>query len=330
LSKETSNSSSNNNGGTPLPLVIVNPKSAGGSTHERWREISSDLRAHFGPYNVAFTLRAGGGIELAKQGALEGRKFIIACGGDGTINEVANGILNSGVDCELGIFPSGTGGDFRRTLGIPSNARDAAKSIKNGETKLIDVGRVTFQNFLDETETRYFLNVSSFGLATSIVERVKTTNSLKWIPSTYLRGKASFALSSAQEVLDMRFTAVRVRIDDSEELPLNTLNFAVANARFFGGGMKIAPEAKLSDGLLDVISIGDIPTSKILLNAYSIYKGTHLHLPEVKSKCARRIEASPNDPDQEIHIEVDGELPGKLPAIFEIVPDALRVRVPRT
>lgn len=320
---------SSNNNDISLPLVIVNPKSAGGSTHERWREISSDLRAHFGPYNVAFTLRAAGGIELAKQGALDGRKLIIACGGDGTINEVANGILLSGVDCELGVFPSGTGGDFRRTLGIPSNPRDAAQSLKKGETRHVDVGKVTYQNFQGETESRYFLNVSSFGLATSIIERVKTTTSLKWLPSPYLRGKASFALSSAQEVLDMRHTAVRVKIDDSDEKPLNTLNFAVANARFFGGGMKIAPEAKLSDGLLDVISIGDIPTSKVIFNAYSLYKGTHLHLPEVQSTKARRIEASPVDPEQEIHIEVDGELPGKLPAVFEIVPDALRVRVSR-
>jgi diacylglycerol kinase (ATP) len=326
LSKGTKNSSSNN---IALPLVIVNPKSAGGSTHERWREIASDLRAHFGPYNVAFTLREGGGTGLAKEAALDGRKLVIACGGDGTINEVANGILRSGVDCELAIFPSGTGGDFRRTLGIPSNPRDAANCLKEGETRTIDVGRVTFQNFNDETESRYFLNVSSFGLATSIIERVKTSNSFKWLPSPYLRGKASFAISSAQEVLDMRYSTVRVRIDDGDERALNTLNFSVANARYFGGGMKIAPDAKLSDGLLDVINIGDIATARIILNAYSLYRGTHVDLSEVKTTRARKIEAAPVDETREIHIEIDGELPGKLPALFEIVPDALRVRVPK-
>lgn len=327
MSKETNNSFSNN---VALPLVIVNPKSAGGSTHERWTEIASDLRAHFGPYNVAFTERAGGGIDLAEEAALEGRKFVIACGGDGTINEVANGILRSGKDCELGVFPAGTGGDFRRTLRIPSNPRDAAQSLKMGETKTIDVGRVTFQNFRDETETRYFLNVSSFGLATSIIERVKTSTSLKWIPGTFLRGKTSFALSTLQEVLDLTFTTVRVRVDDGEEKSLNTVNFSVANARFFGGGMKIAPDAKLDDGLFDVVNFGDIKTAKILLNAYTLYRGTHLDIPEVKSTRAQKIEASPADPSLEVHIEVDGELPGKLPAIFEIVPDALKVRIPKT
>lgn len=309
--------------------MIVNPKSAGGSTRERWGSIASDLRAHFGPFQVAFTRRAAGGIELAREAALKGRKFIIACGGDGTINEVANGILMSGRDCEMGIFPAGTGGDFRRTLGIPSEARDAARSLRTGETKTIDVGRVTFKNFRDETESRYYLNVSSFGLATSIIERVKGASALKWLPGGFLRGKTSFALSTLQEVLDLNFTTVRVRIDGGEERPLNTINFSVANARFFGGGMKIAPDAKLDDGLLDVVNIGDITSARILLNAYTLYRGTHLDLPEVKARPAGRVEASPVDPSREVNIEIDGELPGKLPAVWEVVPGALKVRVPK-
>jgi diacylglycerol kinase family enzyme len=203
-------------------------------------------------------------------------------------------------------------------------------TLKKGETRTIDVGRVTFQNFNDETESRYFLNVSSFGLATSIIERVKTSNSFRWLPSPYLRGKASFAISSAQEVLDMRYSTVRIRIDDGEERTLNTLNFSVANARFFGGGMKIAPRAKLSDGLLDIINIGDINTARIILNAYSLYTGSHVDLREVRSAQAKKVEAALVDTTREIHIEIDGELPGKLPAVFEIVPAALRVRVPKT
>src|SRR5687767_15653229 len=121
-----------------LPLVIANPKSAGGSTRQRWSEIASDLRTHFGPFSVAFTRGPGHGIELARSSAEKGRDLIIACGGDGTINEVANGILTSGKDVELGIFPSGTGGDFRRTIGIPSESREAARALRDGETKYID------------------------------------------------------------------------------------------------------------------------------------------------------------------------------------------------
>lgn len=312
-----------------LPLVIVNPKSASGATRDNWSAIASDLRTHFGPFQVAFTKGPGDGIELAKRSAEEGRTFIIACGGDGTINEIANGILLSKTDCELGIFPSGTGGDFRRTLGIPSELREAARALRDGQTRSIDVGKITFQNKDDQPETRFFLNISSFGLAASIIERVKTSTSLNWIPLDTIRGRASFALSTLQEVVGLDSTRVRIKIDDGEETPLTTVNFCIANARYFGGGMMIAPEAKLADGFLDVINIGDIKTAKIILNAYTLYRGTHLDLPEVKDKLAKRIEARPFNDGDEVHIEVDGELLGKLPAIYEVVPGALKIRSPK-
>lgn len=318
------------NGNEMLPLVIVNPKSAGGATESRWARIASDLRTHFGAFNVEFTRKAGDAIEIANKAAKTGRKFIIACGGDGTINEVANGILTSGAAAELGVLPSGTGGDFRRTLGMPSAARDAAKDLREGTSKTIDAGRVTFVNHQNEEASRYFLNVSSFGLSASISERVKKQNSLEWIPGAAVRGKASFALSTLQEVLDSEFTTVRVKIDDRAEKLLNTINFCVANSRYFGGGMKIAPDAQINDGFLDVVNIGDITTAKILFNAYKLYTGTHLDLAEVKSTRAKRVEAAPANEAQEIYIETDGELPGRLPAIFEIVPNALKVRVPKT
>ena len=124
-----------------LPLVIANPKSAAGSTREKWSAIASDLRTHFGPFNVAFTKGPGDGIELAKRSAAAGRKLIIACGGDGTINEIANGIIGSGEDIELGVFPSGTGGDFRRTLGMPSGTREAAR-VHSAQADGVDVAGV--------------------------------------------------------------------------------------------------------------------------------------------------------------------------------------------
>ncbi len=327
-SNEKSEAKSGFSGNSALPLVIVNPKSAGGATASHWAETASNLRAHFGAFSVAFTKKQGDASLLAKRAIEAGRKFVIACGGDGTINEVANGILETGTDCELGILPSGTGGDFRRTLGIPANTREAARALREGETKLIDVGRATFQNFQNETVSRYFLNVSSFGLSASINSRVKSKNYFRWLPFGALRGRANFAVSTLQEVLENEFKTVRVKIDDQEAKSLNTLNFCVCNARFFGGGMKIAPNAKINDGLFDVVNIGDIRTAKILLNAYTLYRGTHLSLEEVKATLAKRIEVSPVN-DEEIHIETDGELPGKLPATFEIVPNALKVRALR-
>ena len=122
-----------------LPLIIVNPKSAAGSTREKWSGIASDLRAHFGPFSVAFTKAPGDGMDLALRAADAGRQLIIACGGDGTINEVANGILRSGKETELGIFPSGTGGDFRRSINMPYCSREAARALRSGTTEMIDV-----------------------------------------------------------------------------------------------------------------------------------------------------------------------------------------------
>jgi diacylglycerol kinase (ATP) len=312
-----------------LPLVIVNPRSASGSTRENWSSLASELRAHFGAFSVAFTKAPGHAIELSQQAAESGRQLIIACGGDGTINEVANGILNSGQDAELGILPSGTGGDFRRSLGIPRSIREAADSLRTGQTRSIDAGKVSFTDHHGDPASRYFLNVSSVGIAAEVVKRVKSTKSLDWLPAGSLRGRANFAISALQELLDREPIILRVRFDEDEIHTVQTIAFCVANARFFGGGMKIAPDAKLNDGLLDVVNIGDIGTVRILANAYSIYRGTHDRLPEVKGRRARKIEIDVADKFGTADIEVDGELLGKLPAIYESIPGALRVRVPK-
>lgn len=309
--------------------MIVNPKSASGSTRSNWSGTAADIRAHFGPYTVAFSKHQGDAIDIAERAANAGRTFIIACGGDGTINEVANGILRSGKDVELGIMPSGTGGDFRRTLGLPLTNREAAVSLRTGVTKKIDVGKVTFTDLAGNPASRYFLNVSSFGLASSIIRRVKSARVFDWLPVESLRGRANFAVSTLQEILRLDPVSIRVRLDDGEERTVQTINFCIANARYFGGGMMIAPDAKLTDGLLDVVNIGDIGTIKIIINAHTLYRGTHHQLREVHGTLAGKIEVSSADPSIEIRLETDGELPGRLPAVYEIVPRALRVRVPR-
>jgi YegS/Rv2252/BmrU family lipid kinase len=313
-----------------LPLIIVNPRSAAGATRERWAQTASDLRAHFGPFNVAFTKAAGDGIDLAEQAAKNGRRFVIACGGDGTVNEVANGILRSGIDVELGVLPSGTGGDFRRSISMPLSNRDAAAALRDGETKSMDAGRVTFVDHEGSTISRYFLNVSSVGLAADVIKRVKSAKIFDWLPVESVRGRANFAVSALQEVFDLDASLVKVRFDKGEEHQLSTIAFCIANARYFGGGMLIAPEAAINDGKLDVINIGDIGTAKILINGYSLYRGTHIHLSEVKSTLVQTVEIASANPSKAIFLEIDGELPGRLPAKYEVIPDALRVRIPLT
>lgn len=310
-----------------LPLVIVNPKSASGSTRENWAATASELRTHFGPYSAAFTKGPGDAVAIAERAAREGRRFIIACGGDGTVNEVANGIIRSGSEAELGILPSGTGGDFRRSLNIPNDPREAARALRDGSTMAIDTGKVTFVSNDGNETSRYFLNVASVGLAASIIDRVKGSKAFDWLPTKHLRGQANFAASTLREIADLEPFILRVRVDDGEECNVQSVNFCIANARYFGGGMMIAPDAKLTDGLLDVVNIGAISAAKVVAKGITLYRGTHLALDEVDHRLARKIEVSSFESDAEIRLETDGELPGRLPAVFEAVPDALLVRV---
>lgn len=318
-----------NNDSVDLPLVIVNPTSAGGSTEQAWARTASDFAEHFGAFSVEFTTRQGDATRIASEAAKNGRRLIIACGGDGTINETANGILQSGANAELGILPSGTGGDFRRTLKIPTVPWQAAECLRSGLTKTIDVGRVTFADANGEMVSRYFLGAASFGLSTKVIEKVKTDKPFDWLPLRAVAGRATFAWSTLRETMGMRLTKVLTQVDDGREKELSVVNFVIANARYFGGGMKIAPAAKLDDGLLDVVMIGEISSAKILANSYKLYAGTHLDMAGVHHTNAKKIVVKPNN-NEIVPFEIDGELPGQLPATFEIVPNALRIRVPNS
>lgn len=314
-----------------LPLIIVNPSSAGGTTGERWAGIASDIRTHFGAFECAFTQKANDARDIARRETESGRAFIIACGGDGTINEVANGILQVEGEAKdkpvLGILPSGTGGDFRRTLEMPTNIPNAARTLRDGVTRTIDAGRVTFTNGEGGQSSRYFLGVSSTGIAGDALERVKG-NPLAWLPassSRWLGGQISFAAAALGAVMRFEKPTLVVSVDDGEERRVTITNLCVANARYFGGGMKIAPRALLDDGLLDLVIIGDIERSRVVMNIHKLYAGTHLDLDEVQHARIRRVHVR-SASDEIVKIEADGEIIGRLPATFEVVPRALRVR----
>jgi len=311
-----------------MAIVIVNPASASGSTGDWWPQIASDLRSQFGSFQVRFTKGRGDADVLAGEAARKGAKYIIACGGDGTVSEVANGILSSGKDVELGILPSGTGGDFRRSLEIPSQSRDAARVLREGQTVRIDVGRISYIDHDGNEAMRYFLGVASCGMSTKVIERVKA-GSPDWLPVNtpkWIGGRISFGASLLQTAMRTTPTRLVVQLDDSHERNLVVSNLCIANARYFGGGMKIAPDAKLTDGKFDVVGIGDLGALKIFTSAPRVYKGSHLSMPEVSHALARKISVRPADRSSEVALEIDGELPGRLPATFQIVPEALRVR----
>lgn len=309
-----------------LPLVIVNPASASGATGDLWPRVASDLRAHFGPFESVFTKAEGDGILLAQKETT--RKMIIACGGDGTISEVANGILMSGAKVELGILPSGTGSDLRRTLKISSRPKAAAEVLKNGRTRRVDVGRINYYGVDGQQATRFFLNSCSLGISSKVVEHFIVQRSWSLMKQIPLRGRAAYALAAVQAALTTTPPTVRLEIDKHLIKHISLTLLCIANGRYFGGGMKIAPDAKLNDGLLDAITINDMSALKLLSNAYRIYLGTHLGMPEVHHSRARRIAIDLIECDQDVRFEVDGELAGRLPGVIDVLPEALSVRCP--
>ena len=265
---------------------------------------------------------------MATEAARKGVNLIIACGGDGTISEIANGILDSGKDVELGILPSGTGGDFRKTLEIPSQPRAAARILRTGRTRRIDVGRVSFVDNDGAEVTRYFLGVASCGMSTKVIQRVKNGGP-DWLPVNtpqWLGGRVSFGESLVHNAMRSEATRVVVQLDDSHERQLSVVNLCIANARYFGGGMKIAPDAKLADGKFDVVSVGDLSALKIVTSAPRVYLGSHLSMPEVSHSLAKKVIVRAATRDTQVPLEIDGELPGYLPATFQIIPSALKVR----
>ena len=260
-----------------------------------------------------------------------GTKLIIACGGDGTISEVANGIIESNQEAELGVLPGGTGSDFRRTLRMPTNIAAAARALRDGHTRVIDAVRVTFVNDHGERETRFFVNVASFGMSTEVLSRAASGESRKWIPAfapRKLGSKLSYAAATLQTTLASSPIEVHVQLDDEAERRLRVAEFCVANARYYGGAMKIAPDAKLDDGFLDVVSIGDASSFRILTNAPRLYFGVHLRMDEVNHALAKQVVARPLRKDEVVRVELDCEVVGRLPATFQIMPLALRVRCP--
>ena len=314
-----------------LPLVIVNPASADGATRENWARIASDLRTHFGAFSVTFSEAVGHARQLAADAAKQGTKLLIACGGDGTISEVANGIIESKSEAELGILPAGTGSDFRRSLGVSNNVADAARALRDGRAKTIDAVRVTFINEAGERETRYSINVASFGMSTEVLDRAALGGAKKWVPAFTPRkvtSKLSYAAATVQTTFAASPSDVLLQIDENQERRLRVAEFCIANARYYGGAMKIAPDAKLDDGYFDVVTIGDANSFRLLTNAPRLYFGAHLRMSEVTHELAKQVIARPANKDKEIRVELDGEVLGRLPSTFQIAPRALRVRFP--
>jgi len=301
------------------PVVIVNPRSGGGLSEKRWAGLVGVLSDGLGAFDTRFTEAPGHARTLAQEEAQSGRRLVIAFGGDGTISEVADGLVAAGGTAELGIIPRGTGGDFRRSLGIKNEIAKAAEHLRKSKPRRIDVGRVSFVAHDGSTSTRHFVNVTSVGFSSVVASRANQG-------SKRLGGKASFLSAVVRSLLTYDNAEISFSVDDGEPRRMAVLLAAVGNGRFFGGGMKICPEALLDDGYFDLVTVGDMGRMEVLAKIHRIYSGQHLSMKAVQSVRCQRLHVASVDGGAKIPLEIDGETPGRLPATFEIVKGALRLR----
>jgi YegS/Rv2252/BmrU family lipid kinase len=277
--------------------------------------------------NVAFTQARGEATVLVRHALNEGHSEIIAVGGDGTINEAVNGLFDEtgplAPDAVLGFVTSGTGGDFRKTFGIAAGYDAAIARLKEATPRRVDVGRLSCLTQNGEPSVRYFINIASFGMSGGIVDSVNRARIAK-----LFGGSFAFAFHSLFGMLLYRDKAVRIRVDGAFDEIARISTVAVANGKYFGGGMRVAPNAQADDGAFDVIVMGGAPKSRAMADLKLIYTGEHLNNPAVRTLRGRKIVAVPvaETGGRPVLIEADGESVGRLPATFEILPRALYLR----
>ena len=308
-------------------LAVINPRSAGGKTGRVVQEIARKLADVTGPLTVSLTHGPMDAARITSHALLDGYERIVAVGGDGTINEVVNGFFHEGEainpEAEFALLNLGTGGDFRKTFGIEAGVDASLARISDGRVRHIDIGRLSFVTADGKSGTRHFANIASFGLSGDVVDRVNRAVLMKRLSGRFVYGWASLA-----GVLRYKAKPVRLKVDNVFDEVITISTCAVCNGQFFGGGMRVAPDASPDDGWFDVVVLGAGPLRETMKSMNQIYTGEHINNPNVKvfrgkSIIATPVEATAGAP---VLIEADGEAPGRLPAHFEILPKALKFR----
>jgi diacylglycerol kinase (ATP) len=282
----------------------------------RWPELARRAAALGLEGDTVLSERSGHLGELAQEAVERGASLIVAVGGDGTVNEVAQGLAESR-RTELAIIPRGTGWDFARTYGIPRRLEAAVAVALNGHVRAIDLGRATYHGWNGTEEVSYFANIASAGMSGAIAKRANET-------SKALGGKISYFWATFAVFARWHNDEVRVRVGD-EHRTGRMHDVVVANGRYFGGGMMICPEAEPDDGLFDVLLIGDLTKRDLLLTLPKTYRGRHLPHPKAELLRGATVEVDAPGP---LPVQLDGEQPGTTPVRFQVVPKALRLRVP--
>ena len=302
-------------------LVVLNPVSAGGRTLRQWPEVAAVLSAGGVEFDLHQTTGPGEATEAVRRALGEGRSRIVAMGGDGTLNEVVNGFFDAagapiGEHASLGLIPSGTGGDFRRCAGIPASATAAARLLVDGTIARIDAGRVDYAG----GARRFFINVADCGIGGEVVARVNRSSHKR----SGAGGSAVFLWESLRTLLTYGGRPVRIDVD-GRVIEREVRSVVVANGRYFGGGMHIAPRADLADGVFDVVVVAATGRLAALSGIPALYRGRHLQRREVEHLTGRtvRVEALA----EPLLFDVEGEQVGETPATLTCLPGAISLCV---
>jgi YegS/Rv2252/BmrU family lipid kinase len=303
---------------SPEWLTIVNPNAGNGKGGKDWEGISRLLKEAGIKFTHDFTKSKGHAISLTQKGISEGYRNIIVIGGDGTLNEVVNGIFLStstpSTDITLASIPVGTGNDWGKMFGILPDYEKAVNIISAGKMMKHDIGRMSYYEGT-EKKTRYFINIAGLGFESVVV---KKTNFQK---ENGRGGRLIYLYNLLTSLLSYKNTTAEITIDD-ETFKSTVFSINVGNGKYCGGGMRQTPRALPDDGLLDVTIIKDIGKLEIIRKLKILYDGTILTHPMIDGYKCKRVRVTSNTT---MYAEADGESLGHTPAEFDIIPDAVNI-----
>jgi YegS/Rv2252/BmrU family lipid kinase len=332
------------------PLVVANPAAGRGRTGRGLTSLVRAVRDTLGDVDVAETSRRGDAEALAAEAARSRRPLVVGLGGDGTLDEIVNGLLSvrppagrsaSGGDGDaaaflpaLGIVGTGTGGDFGRSLGIPHDLDSYLSALRSGADRAVDVGWARFPDLDGRVAERYWINVLSAGIG-GLVDRYTAA------APPFLGGRLAYGQATVRAIAMCRRVRLVCDYVDPEgehrRLPLHAHALAVCNGRTFGGGMNIAPMARLDDGLLEVVVFQTRTRWRLVRRMKTVYAGTHILEPGVDHFTCRELEVRPESPPAGrrsraglFPLDVDGDPLGDVPVAAGVARAALRVRAPLT
>ena len=305
--------------------VVLNPVAGGGRLKRDWPQVAAALRRHFGEVELRETQASGDAERLALDLAADGFGLVVAAGGDGTASEVADGLLQAADEgcgtAELALIPCGNGIDFARGLGLPHDLDALMARIAEAKGRKIDAGRISYVDDHGALASRHFINIASLGLS-GATDRAVNADKRKGRVSA----KALFYWRTVAEFVRYRFQHVRIAIDDGEPVEARMALVAVANGKFFGGGMMVAPDAALDDGQFEIVILRAANKLGLIRDIRLVYGGQHRNHPAITILRGRKVTVEPMSDDDAALVDIDGESPGRIPAVFEMRPGALTLR----